>query len=48
MSATNLTINDLAWNREALPPGPEQDAVIKGITGEVADKGLLWPTSTKS
>ena len=24
----------IAWNREALGPGPAQDAVIKGITGE--------------
>src|SRR5258708_27179533 len=31
----------IAWNRDHLPPGPEQDAVIKGITGEVADKGFL-------
>ena len=31
----------LAWNRDHLPPGPEQDAVIKGITGEIADKGFL-------
>ena len=31
----------IAWNRDALPPGPEQDAVIKGITGEIADKGFL-------
>ncbi len=31
----------MAWNRDHLPPGPEQDAVIKGITGEIADKGFL-------
>ena len=31
----------IAWNRDHLPPGPEQDAVIKGITGEIADKGFL-------
>ena len=24
-----------------MPLGPEQDAVIKGITGEIADKGFL-------
>ena len=30
-----------AWNRDALPPGPEQDAVVKGITGEIADKGFI-------
>ena len=38
MSATT----ELAWNRdELLEPGAEQDAVIKGITGEVADKGFV-------
>ena len=31
----------IAWNREALSPGPEQDAVVKGITGEIADKGFI-------
>ena len=31
----------LAWNCDHLPPGPEQDAVIKGITGEISDKGFL-------
>ena len=31
----------LAWNRDALPAGPEQDAVVKGITGEIADKGFI-------
>ena len=31
----------LAWNRDHLAPGSEQDAVIKGITGEIADKGFL-------
>ena len=31
----------IAWNRDALPPGPEQDAVVKGITGEIADKGFI-------
>ena len=30
------------WNRDALPPGPEQDAVVKGITGEiVAEAGEI-------
>jgi len=32
---------DIAWNREALPPGPAQEAVIKGITGEIEDKGFV-------
>ena len=31
----------LAWNRERLPPGPAQDAVVKGITGEIDDKGFV-------
>jgi len=31
----------IAWNRDALPPGPEQDAVVKGITGEIVDKGFI-------
>ena len=31
----------IAWNRDALAPGPEQDAVVKGITGEIADKGFI-------
>ena len=38
MSGTNET---MAWNREALPPGPAQDAVIKGITGEMEEKGFV-------
>ena len=37
----SMPSTELAWNRTALPPGPEQDAVIKGITGEVADKGFV-------
>jgi len=32
---------ELAWNRGALAPGTEQDAVIKGITGEIAGKGFV-------
>lgn len=31
----------IAWNRDMLPPGPEQDAVIKGITGEITEKGFV-------
>ena len=37
--ASNST--ELAWNREHLPAGAEQDAVIKGITGELAGKGFI-------
>ena len=28
----------IAWNKQALAPGPEQDAVIRGITGEARGK----------
>jgi NADH-quinone oxidoreductase subunit B len=38
MSAPNDT---LAWNNDALPPGPAQDAVVKGITGEIEEKGFI-------
>ena len=31
----------LAWNGQALPPGPQQDAVLKGITGEIENKGFI-------
>ena len=31
----------LAWNRDHLPQGSAQDAVIKGITGEIAGKGFV-------
>jgi len=31
----------IAWNRDALPPGPDQDAVVRGITGEIENKGFL-------
>lgn len=33
--------NAIMWNREALPPGPEQDAVVRGITGVLAEKGFV-------
>ncbi len=33
--------SSLAWNRDHLPPGTAQDAVIKGITGEIAGKGFI-------
>jgi NADH-quinone oxidoreductase subunit B len=29
------------WNREQLPPGEDQDAVIRSITGEIAGKGFV-------
>ena len=31
----------LRGNDKMLPPGAAQDAVIKGITGEIADKGFV-------
>ena len=31
----------LAWNRDHLPAGDAQDAVIKGISGEIAGKGFI-------
>ena len=31
----------LTWNRDHLSLGPEQDAVIKAITGEIAGRGFL-------
>src|ERR1700739_349814 len=39
MNAPDTTA--LAWNREHLPQGSAQDAVIKGITGEIAGKGFV-------
>ncbi|WP_114374806.1 NuoB/complex I 20 kDa subunit family protein [Elioraea thermophila] len=31
----------IAWNREALPPGPAQDAVLKQATQSLVEKGFL-------
>ena len=31
----------IAWNREALPPGPAQDAVVKQATQSLVQKGFL-------
>ena len=39
MSVT--TSEQIAWNRDALAPGAEQDAVIRGITGEITDRGFV-------
>lgn len=33
--------DSIAWNRDMLPPGPEQDAVIRGVTGEITEKGFV-------
>ncbi len=38
MTTTTVPI---AWNREELPPGPAQEAVVKGITGEIEEKGFV-------
>ncbi len=37
----SVSSETLAWNREALAPGAEQDAVVRGITGEIADRGFV-------
>ena len=44
MSDQSVTI---AYNRDHLPPGPAQDAVIRSITGEMADKGFLVAANTE-
>ena len=31
----------VAWNREMLPPGPDQEDVIRSITGEIAGRGFV-------
>ncbi|MBO6037852.1 MAG: NADH-quinone oxidoreductase subunit B [Acetobacter sp.] len=33
--------NAVIWNRENLPAGLEQDAVMRGITGVLAEKGFI-------
>jgi NADH-quinone oxidoreductase subunit B len=38
---TDTAPTDLAWNRQALQPGPEQEAVIRGITGEISGRGFV-------
>ena len=42
MSTTQMgPTGSLAWNGDALSPGPAQDAVLKGITGEIENKGFI-------
>jgi NADH-quinone oxidoreductase subunit B len=41
MMSSTTALDPIAWNRDALEPGPEQEAVVKGITGEMADKGFV-------
>ncbi len=41
MSVSPSNQDVVAWNRAALAPGPEQDAVLRGITGEIADRGFV-------
>ena len=41
LATDNEALPAVAWNREALGPGAEQDAVVKGITGEIDNKGFL-------
>ena len=38
---SDVTAEEIAWNREALPPGEAQDSVIRGITGEIAGRGFV-------
>ena len=33
--------NAVIWNRESLSHGSEQDAVVRGITGVLAEKGFI-------
>jgi NADH-quinone oxidoreductase subunit B len=33
--------DQIAWNRDHLPAGAAQDGVLRGITGEITDKGFV-------
>lgn len=33
--------DQIYWNQDIIPPGSEQDAVIKGITGAISNKGFV-------
>jgi NADH-quinone oxidoreductase subunit B len=35
------TEQDIAWTRQNLPPSPEPEAVVKGITGEIETRGFV-------
>ena len=35
----------IAWNREVLEPGPAQDGVIRGITGEIEGRAAFFDLS---
>ena len=35
---TDVTI---AWNREAISPGPQQEALLRDVTGQIAEKGFV-------
>jgi NADH-quinone oxidoreductase subunit B len=39
MTAPNETA--IAWNREALAPGPAQDALLRDVTGQMQEKGFV-------
>ena len=42
VTATDMATGEqIAWNRQVLPPGDAQDSVVRGITGEIADKGFV-------
>ena len=34
-------IGDISSGAEALAPGPDQDALLKQVTGELQDKGFV-------
>jgi len=33
--------SELSWNKQALPPGPTQDAVVKAVSDEITEKGFV-------
>ena len=41
ISGTGISDNAVAWNRQALPPGAAQDAVLQDVNDEITDKGFV-------
>ena len=33
--------SELSWNKQALPPGSAQDAVVKAVGDEITEKGFV-------
>jgi len=33
--------SELSWNKQALPPGSAQDAVVKAVSDEITEKGFV-------